>query len=138
MAMKIDVIATHGPTGSNNWPISQGKTIPPLLAPTKNQLVTRPVMWSRLSARESMVGKIEAMAKPVPKVPTQMMTSEFGQSMIRPTLTNTPITSTNRTEESLNFEAMGIDNNLPRVNDPQNQEVTKAAVVAFINFIAKE
>ena len=111
MAIRIASIATQGPTGSNSWPMSQGKTIPPQLAPTKNQLVTFPVMCSRLSARESMVGKIEAMPKPTPKVPIQIIASDFGRSIIRATLTSTPITSTNRTEVYLNFAVIGIDNN---------------------------
>ena len=63
MAMKIAIIATHGPTGSNNWPIIHGKTIDPQLEPTKNKLVTPPVMCSRLSAKEEHGGENRSHGK---------------------------------------------------------------------------
>ena len=37
-------IVTGGPTASNKCPISHGTVIPPMLTPTKNQALTRPLM----------------------------------------------------------------------------------------------
>ena len=64
-------MAIVAPNGLISWPMNQGKAIPPRLDPTKKMLVILPDRCMRLCASFNKVGKIEAIKKPVPIVPSQ-------------------------------------------------------------------
>ena len=116
-------IVTRGPIDSKSYPMSQGRNIPPALAPTKNQPVILPVMVILRSARESVVGKMAAIEKPAPNVPSQAAMSEFDQSNISPRLMIAPPKSASKINRGLKRVAIGMDNSRPAVRAPQKAEV---------------
>jgi len=65
---------------SNSWPISQGKTIPPMPPPTRIQPIMAPVRLRRCSAKAMPVAKTEAIERPITIVPAQSAGEEAGQS----------------------------------------------------------
>ena len=127
-------MATGGPTGSINWPITQATTIPPRLAPTKNQPVILPLICNRFSASDNAVGKIEAIDKPNNIAPNQKIRFDSGRRTIAVTLIKQPIKSIHTTVFELNLAVMGTPSSLPRVNAPQNADVINAAVVSPARF----
>src|SRR5688500_17449746 len=97
--------------------------IPPALAPTKNQPVILPVMVIRRSARESVVGKMEAIKRPSPKAPDQILQIEVGQIRIKPTLIKQLRRSIKRMKRGLKRAAIGMERSRPRASPPQKAPV---------------
>src|SRR6266536_4232755 len=108
----------------------KGTVIAPALDVRTNQPVTWPVMLIRRPANESVVGKIEAIERPRPAVPSMTTANERGIKSINPTLKRHPARLPVRIDSGLRRAANGIVAIRPKVRAPQNNDVRYAAVVA--------
>ena len=123
MVTKMATMVAKGLMLSNNWPMSQGRLMAPILAPKKNQPVVNPVMVIRRAASDMVTGKTEAIERPIPMAPTQRASGESGQRMMIPRQISQPARSPIRMSEGLARTDIGMASNRPRVSAPQNAEV---------------
>src|SRR5437762_10179126 len=97
--------------------------MPPALAPIINQPVTCPVIVKRLSAKENIVGNIEAIESPKPTAPTQTAASACGHNKMMATLSKQLSRLPSKRLRGLKRAAKGMAIKRPRVSDPQKAEV---------------
>jgi hypothetical protein len=81
----------------------------------------------RRSAKVRVVGKIEAIENPMPKVATQIAIVESFHSNATAALARHPARSVSRITRGLKREEIGIASSRPVISDPQNAEVKYAA-----------
>src|SRR5262245_1202574 len=113
-------------------------SIAPTLDPRMSHPVTRPVIFIRRPAKESVTGNIEAIESPSPSVPIKMAPKERGIKRIRVKLIRLPKRQQTRIERGLKRVTKGIVNIRPKVSEPQNIDVRYAAVVASLNLNSTE
>ena len=120
---RIIPIIAPPPTLSNTWPINQGRIMPPVPAPRRNQPATVPVTCMRSSARFMKVGKIEACEIPNRMVPAHRMVSDCRKTRMSPRLTRQPA----KLIDSIVIGFARVETQTPnkraRAKDPQNAEV---------------
>ena len=126
-------IMTWGPINSNNCPITQGRNMPPALAPMKNQPVTRPVIGICRCARERVVGKIVATDRPTPTVPSQSTVDELDHIRAILILPRHPTSAPSNIVVGFTRVPVGMASKRPNVNDPQNADVRYAATVLLVS-----
>lgn len=120
---------TVAPYGAISWPINQGNAMLPRLEPVKKMLVIFPDMGMRLCASFSRVGKVEAMNRPVPIVPSQRNNSVLEKMTKMSRLRMVPQKFIPKILAGFNFTAKGIASRRPIVKAPQNVAFTVAAIV---------